>query len=300
VLISRQASTPVRFRFFANGQPLADTSLEFSVQKAGSGSFSSSGRTDFNGVMSLRRDEFEDATSPVTNVVFSTKRPKTLDQPLFNVQLPPPGDLAAVTDLKINLQPLTISLGGDNNLLASEQIQVTWRATQGMRGGAYYSPIGAEDVLPFAPEVVFPALQPGRYRVQLRIPGAALWDSADIELPGQSVVNAKLERGADVRYRVVPPGSEKHDPRIRFELIHEGKPLQTYLYHSGLTNVVRSLPTGQYRFRVPSTSEERNLLRNPNEIVPKVPGHRGAEIPFAITETSPKLIDLGTIRLQSE
>jgi hypothetical protein len=297
----RASLTPVRFRLLTNGQPLTGTSLEFSLQKAGSGSFGSSGQTDENGVISVPRDDFEDRTSPVKNITFATLRLKALDQACFRVPLVPPDDLTAVTDLKIDLQPLTISLGGEfaPDFLAAEQVHVTCHPERPVSDGIYVDAIAGGTVTPFASKIIFSALQPGRYRVQLRIPGAALWKS-DIELPGQSVVNARLKRGADVRYRIVPPGSETHDPRIPFELIHEGKPLPTYLYYSGLTNLVCSLPMGQYRFRVRSTSEERNLWRSPNEIVPKVRGHLGAEVPFIITETSPKLIDLGTIRLRSE
>src|SRR5262249_51660258 len=114
------------------------------------------------------------------------------------------------------------------------------------------------------------------------------------------IITAELRRGADVRYRIIPPGGHLHDPRIPFQVLREGQPIETYLYGSDVTNLVRSLPLGRYRFLVQSTSEQRNRFRSPNEIVPKVRGYRAAEIPFIVDAASPTLIDLGDIRLASE
>lgn len=104
-----------------------------------------------------------------------------------------------------------------------------------------------------------------------------------------------------VRYAIIPPGKERHDPQVPFRLWRGGQQVDSWRYQVGATNLFRSLPLGHYRLVVPGTAEQRRTSsRGLNEIIPPTRGYRGREITFAITEQSPKVIDAGVMRLESE
>lgn len=297
------ALAPVGFRFLANGQPLKEAPVNFEVRMNAGRTTSSSRKTDSEGRLFLEHDLFVDAQHPVTNVVLAAGRLKQVDQPWFEVTLPAPANLTQILDVPVTLTSLTIAFTGSLSaeFLRDEQMRIVLRAQRNKSYGIYPEDVSEDVVIPFTPNLVFPSLQPGRYQVLVRIPGAALWQSGDIVLAQQPVeISARLERGADIRYAILPPGKNTHTALVPFQILQNGKPLELYLYQDWRTNICRSLPIGQYVLRVTSSADQRKRSREPNEIIPPAAGYRGLDTPFVINHQSPKLIDLGDLRLPRE
>jgi hypothetical protein len=292
---------PVAFRFLVDGQPARHLEVDYELRMSGGRATTSSRPLSSEGIIRLDREYFVDPQYPITNIVFAAKMLKSLDQPWFEIQTPPPTNLEAVTSLNLRFTPVTLTFthAQPEERFRSQSALISLRAQRHKSYGVYFDGISDFIVVPYSSNMVFSALQPGRYEIQARIPGAALWQSGPFEVGLQPVpLEAKLEPGADVRCEIIPPGKTTPDRSAQVQILRDAKPVESWLYFDWRTNLFRSLPMGKYVLRVPSSSEQRQQSRDPHEIVPKVRGHQAEEVPFTIDAQSPRLIDLGSIRLR--
>ena len=198
------------------------------------------------------------------------------------------------------MKPLTLELTTAlaPEFFADESVRVQLRAMRQRTYGMYHEQVSDGYITnAWTNRIAFGLLQPGRYQIIMRVRGAAQWESGDITVgEGTNALRVALQRGADVRCVMIAPGVAANS-RPAFEIIQGGRRLEQHRYIvDWSSNLCAGLPVGDYLLRVLSTAEQRQP-RALNEIVPKVAGHRGTEVPFSISSDSPKLIDLGEIRL---
>ncbi len=210
--------------------------------------------------------------------------------------------LARITTVPVELRPLSLSLSATFPLarVAGENVRLRLRHGRQASYGFVMEIISDDFVVPFATNLVFSSLQPGRYQLEVRIPGAAFWQSEHINHGGNGAqVTARLESGADLKYQVNPPGGPSLSVRPTVEVLQNGKLLPSHIYADWFTNAYRSLVPGHYTLRVLSRAEQTRKSYGTDALIPAAYNYRGAERSFTISENSPNTIDLGTIELQA-
>ena len=316
---------PVVFRLLGNGRPLTNMPVVCEVRMAGGRATSRNDVTDGEGLLRLEHDWFADTRYTVTNVVIIPERSRSTNLTWFEVKTPPPANLAlaanlrgisagsamtlsslnsaAVTDLRVTLAPVRVAIrtSAPEDFFRGEQMSLSLRVERDSGYGKHFDGTSSAVLrVPFTNQLVFPALQPGRYELKLLLPGAALWTGEFVVTERGATVEAALSRGADLRYEITTPGERSQFVAPQFEILRAGKLVQHYLHYDGSPDAWRSLPAGDYTFRVLSSDEATRQRRAANEIIPQPRGYRSAEVSFRITEASPKLIDLGVIALRPE
>jgi len=292
---------PVTFRFQANGKPLANAPVEFNLQMTGGRGLGSTQPTDLEGAIRIERDHFVDASHVVSNAAFKTPSLRSLKDPWLEVQTNAPADLGRTTTFNVPLRPLSVALSATFPItrLDGQTARVRLKREKQASYGGVMEPISDDIEAPVSKDIVFPSLQPGVYQVELRVPGASLWQSERIRVSDQgALVKAKLEPGADVAYQVVTPGGRSPFNAPSMELLRDGKPMDSYAYADWRTNAFRSLPRGRYTLRILSRAEQTKRTYGTHETVPAGHGgYQGRDVLFIIDENSPGRIDLGTIDL---
>jgi len=281
--------------------------------------------TDGDGLLRFDHDLFADPRHVVTNVVIIPERWRSTNLIWFEAKTPPPVNIAlaanlraisangtlalsslnsaTATDLRVTLVPVQVAIrtSAPEEFYRSEQMSLSLRVERDTGYGKHFDGTSSAVLrVPFTNQLVFPALQPGRYELRLTLPGAARWEQEFIVTERGAMVEAALSRGADLRYEITTPGERLQFVAPQFEILRVGKAVQQHLHYDGSPNVWRSLPIGEYTLRVLSSDEATRRRRVANEIIPQPRGYLGTQVPFQINEASPKLIDLGVIALHPE
>lgn len=285
----------VGFRVLLNGQPLKGADLQWEMRAGTQQSVSSGGTTDAEGVLHLERDYLADTQRKITNVVLSSATLKSPAQTWIEVAAPAPANLNARTDITLSTGSLALKAEGFQE--GAQTMEVRLHTERLRTYGKYFEAISEWMPLPANRPAVFPALQRGRYRLEARAPGAALWQSQDLTLDKEPLqVTATLQKGADVRFELIAPGGESRDRAPDHALARDGKAISdTYRYYDFLSSTYRGLPAGRYTLKVKPSRERRENARG---AATTAPPYEGEERAFTIGEGSPGLIDLGTISLK--
>jgi hypothetical protein len=223
---------------------------------------------------------------------------------VVEIRTRPPLDLFTTNVLQADLQPLTLHVAAAFPLsrIADQQARLYLRAQRHRTYGVHMDGVSDEIIVPFSTKIVFASLQPGRYDLELRVPGAANWKSGEVQLNERSsTLSANLSAGADVRYRIATPNDPSPFNQPSFEILRAGQRVESHLYADWSANTCRGLPPGEYIFRVLSRAEQQaQQSRGTNEKLINVRGYRGAERSFTIRDDSPNTMDLGVIALPED
>jgi hypothetical protein len=291
----------VTFQVLVNGQPLVNTTLQYELQRT-NGSVSSSARTDLNGFIRVEHDYFVDPAHPITNVSLSTMKMKKPGDVWVSTKSPPPQDLNSPIIIQAKTQRLTVYIQPPPGVGAPALMTIVLKSSVERSYGTVFENISESISMPLTSPLDFPALQPGRYRLQVQVPGAVRWISEDIEIDAKPVeTRAILRRGADVHIVLTPPRKDPLQLLVPFSLLQNGKMVHSYLdYDYDVdSHIFRGLPPAQYTLKVPGNAEALARRRSQNEQIPESAAYLGTEVNFTITENSPPFLDLGTLELES-
>lgn len=250
------ALEPVGFRVMLDGQPLKDAALDWQMKAGEQQSVSSSAQTDGEGVIRLDRDDLQDTERKITSVVLSSPLLKSPASAWIEASTPVPADLGARTDIALSTQSLTLKIAPGP--AAGTQMEVRLKAGRRQPWGVSFEPISEWMPLPKRP-TVFGRLQRGRYQIEVRAPGLALWQSEDLTLGEQPVsVEAARNKGADVHFELLAPGGDSRDRSPEYALLRDGKPIEAYRYFDYLSQTYRGLPAGAYTLKIKPSLERQN------------------------------------------
>jgi len=278
-----QSPAPVCFLMLENGEPMRNLSIRWAVKydppnntSRGSGI----DETDEDGVLRIERDFFKKSGGKLISLTFESYRGKEALSATFSVEVPAPSDLSQTTTVQVKTKPLVLTLEPSWKVDESETVQVAIQDLKTM--GDYFIKLPRPYVhesswitMPYAPTLTLPNLQPGKYRISVRLPRAAYaW--MDIDHPQTEPPVMKLEPGADVKMKVRKPTDWRFIDRIYRE--GEDTSVDPWSTWTGL-------PVGRYRLRISPCDEP--------------PQFEAIEIPFTIDENSPAVIDLGEVVLKT-
>jgi|GEM_PF-3916280 len=296
---------PLRFVLQMAGRPVAEAKIDYGVEYASGGSMSSAS-TDAQGHFELPGKALGRTDQKAVRISFTAERypsgPRTLTHPAFQTALPLPLPLPVgdVIPIQIRAQPLVLLISYPRALpaFAGKEIKLTLTPLDRPEGLFGYS-TPATYAAPAGPRLEFPAVQEGRYQLQVEVSGTARWDLAELTISDRPrTLEVKLAPGSDVTGHL-PTGSDDLFG-VDCELWQDGRKLDRY---SGFINhdrfSVSGVPVGRYVLRIPSSSERKGPNgADPREIVlPDQPKWASVDVPFEVTPSSPAILDLGKIEL---
>jgi hypothetical protein len=276
---------PLRYRILVNGTPYANRKVDWTVPGLGA-----QVTTTAEGIAEIPRDFFLDHPEVRRFALRSGELP-SMDDPWFGVMVVPTPGSDSPVDVRIVTEPTRIRLQWDRplpELASSDMTVVLWGEQSADRQKLItWSP--ATFTLPVQPQVVFPQLAPGTYRLEIRIPGCESWTGL---VTAGKTVEVSLKRASDVRFSVTPPAPWRAHHLFR-ELHQDGRRISADWDHQALR--FRGVPTGSYVLRIPSSHEIRSKVIG---LLPDGPEFEGREIPFEVSPSSPPVMDLGSFELK--
>ena len=294
---------PVLFRVLVDSKPWAKKSVEWSLSGTNKmAKISSRPLTDDNGYLRLNHDYFVDPKDPVASFMVSTPRLKKIEDTWFIVNTEPPLDLTQPTELRVTTSALTLHILLPQQGAAPPDIRGILRlqAERPTLHFAFFDRISENIETTVPGNIVFRSLQIGRYVVELLVPGMSRWRSDPIVLTEKPAeVTVQLQAGADLKFEIVAPGGENRDTSVQFEILCDGKKLESYRYYDSSNRTFRGLPQGDYILRILSSSEKRDRVKQESRTKPNFPEYLGEERSFHIDANTPVLLDVGVIQLKS-
>jgi hypothetical protein len=302
--------SPVRFQILANGKPLPkDLQVAWRIGSEG-GTVSSNATVLADGVVELPRAHFTLPDRRATSVEFSAN---TLAEGgvIFKTRLSPPWGLDELTKIDVKISSLEIVLRNREGLNAppSDKAFVGLSPVEDdkmnpMSGGPpsevfSHSQTGSslfreDNEMSATPSIRLPAVKEGKYRVWIGVPGSEIWrETISVGSKGTRV-EAKLNPGSDLRFRIITPNGQR---TTWASLFKGGREMNANT--DSQDNTYQALPCGHYVLRIPPSDyfeRERPDLktkRGPDEIP-----YKGREVSFTVEKGSPTVIDLGEIRLE--
>ena len=280
----------VRCVITLNGKPLSVWSVR-RIVTAEKSQNASSAPTSEDGILLLPRDWFLDPGEPVKRIVLANTESPSLITPRFVVEVTPPAaDSREPIPVNIEAKALALRwvLPHPVEEYHGREMEVTLSSNKAQELLVY----SGRDVikLPVADRAEFPALAPGAYKIELRIPGAATW-KGELVAGEKDVQEVSLSRGTDVRFALQPIEAWQLGV-VRPQLWRDGREFPAEFDYP--TKTFRGVPPGAYTFRIPSSTE---LQKSQGADSFDGPLFSGAERSFEIKSDSPIEIDLGEILL---
>jgi len=282
---------PVRYRILINGQPYADQKVSWFVAKIGGGSFGSKVTTTADGMAELSRDYF--LNDSVEAIVLRSAETTALPQTWFGVYLsaPPATDDLIPVNVETALQTIHLELPRPDAELANQNMEVVLWGEQSGKGANIGFWMPAKFSLPVAPKIILPSIQRGTYRLEIRIPGFTT-RTETLTLGASEDVTLAFQRGSDIHFTPKLPAG--WDVRaIIPELRQSGKRVDADWDDE--KRILRGVPAGAYTLHLPSSAEVRKRIMG---LLPDGPEFSGTDVPFEVTDTTPKILNLGEIPLE--
>jgi hypothetical protein len=304
---------PVRFRIFANGQPLApDCHIQLDLNFGTGGSVTSSTNIEADGTVGIDRKYFAGEQGQVSSLALMSRPYDTADGPSFLIKFPPPADLDSITRVDVDLCVLQLDIrdipgkDGARDRKASINIE---RHEDKSEASVIKERQGEEDITPIVYEYSDPltrkfetpidqpvrvSMQCGSYDLVVRAPGTTQFTKqveVDKNMPPLEV---QLEKGSDVHFQVARPDGERH---ARLRLLKEGRKVDLEKCLDVRTMTFRNMPPGNYVLHFPSSAEVKSQDAEFGYAPARIE-YAEREIPFTLKEDSPPVIDLGTINLE--
>ena len=282
---------PVRYRFLINGQPYADKKVSWYVAKRGGGYTGSEVTTTADGIAELSRDYF--LNDSVETIVLRSAETTALPQAWFGVYLPAPPPTDDLIPVNVETAPQTIhlELPRPDTELANQNMEVVLWGEQSGKGAniGFWTP--ATFSLPMAQKIILPGIQRGTYRLEIRIPGFTT-RTETLTLGASEDVTLTFQRGSDIQFtpklpagwdvRAIIPELRQHGKRVDADWDYEKR-------------ILRGVPAGTYTLHLPSSTEVRKRIMG---LLPDGPEFSGADVPLEVTDSTPKILDLGEIPLE--
>lgn len=280
----------VRCVITLNGKPLSVWSVRriVTVEKSQN---ASSAPTSEDGIILLPRDWFLDPGEPVKRVVLANAESPSLVTPRFVVEVSPPA-ADSREPIPVNIEAKTLALKWVLPHPVEEyharEMEVTLRSTRAAELPVY----SGRDVisLPVTDRVEFPALAPGAYQIELRIPGSATW-KGEFVAGEKEVQEISLSRGSDVHFALKTIEAWQLGVVLP-QLWRDGREFPAEFDYAAKT--FRGVHPGAYTFRISSSAK---LQKSQGADSFDGPMFSGAERSFEIKAGSPIEIDLGEIPL---
>lgn len=280
----------VRCVITLNGKPLSVWSVR-RIVTAEKSQNASSAPTSEDGILLLPRDWFLEPGEPVKRIVLTNVESPSLITPRFVVEVTPPAaDSREPIPVNIEAEALALRLVLPRPMeeYHGREMAVTLRSARAAELPVY----SGRDVisLPVTDRVEFPALAPGAYQIELRIPGSATW-KGEFVAGEKEVQEISLSRGSDVHFALQPIEAWQLGVVLP-QLWRDGREFPAEFDYAAKT--FRGVPPGAYTFRIPSSAE---LQKSQGADSFDGPLFSGAERSFEIKSDSPIEIDLGEIPL---
>lgn len=291
----RPTQGDVRFRILVNGKPLARGTRVTGGVYSGTNGISGNVETREDGIVELRRADIANPRRAATLVRLSS----SVDEnggTQFRLEMPPPTNLDAVTEVNVEARKLEIELLNREALNApasKARLKLSLREpeehSRTFPNWDPYFEVAADS------SIILPSVQTGTYDLSVTMPGATLWRGIAAVGPGVPPTRVDLKPGSTLRYDIVLPDGTHHWNGA--SLFKDGSEVE--VEPNFVTELYAGLPCGKYVLRISGTDwmDKQEALgkikRGPDEI-----SFAPREVAFAIEPGSPAVIDLGEIHLK--
>lgn len=286
---------PVCFQILMNGGPIAgDTSVAWSVYGATGGMISSVAKPNEKGMIEIKREHFLDRERKPKSVALETGAAESAREPFFYVPLPLPENLDSVTRVDLDLQSMQLMIHGPRQTQpATEQnatihIERNKNESESEVEHIYHRIARTFDAS--AGQPISLMLQPGSYKLEILLPGAERYTRIVTVDAKNSSIDAQLRPGADVHVEPVRPDDQR---MLGGGYLTKPNSETDLKYYQDQNGTFRGLPCGDYVLHIPGSTD----LQSKSDLFVDAVNYAGRQIPFSVSEKSPPLIDLGTIRL---
>ncbi len=286
---------PVCFQILINGGPIhGDVSVAWSVYGAAGGMVSSAGKPNEEGMIEIKREHFLDPERKPKSIALETGAAESAREPFFYVPLPVPVNLDSVTRVDVDLQSMELKIHGPRETQpATEQkatIHIERNKSEGESEAEHiYHQISRTFDAP-AEQPMSLMLQPGSYRLEILLAGAERYTHIVTADARNSSIDVQLRPGADVHVEPVRPDDQR---MLGGAYLTKPNSETDLKYCQDQNGIFRGLPCGDYVLHIPSSAD----LHSRDKLFVDAVNYTGRQIPFRISDNSPPLIDLGTIRL---
>lgn len=294
--VRRPTQGKVRFRILVNGKPLPGGMKVVWGVYSGTNGTSSIEHVKEDGIVELARTEFANPTRRATLVGFSSSVDENGGMQ-FRVEMSPPANLDAITEINLEAHELKIELLNLEGLNAPPS-KARLRLSQQLpdEHARIFSNWDPEFEVAADRFIVLSNVQTGTYDLTVAMPGATLWRGPATVGPGASPTRVDLKPGSTLHYDIVTPDGTHHWNGA--SLFKAGQEEEVERNFAG-EELYRGLPCGKYILRISGTDwvdkQEAlgKLKRGPDEI-----SFAPLEVEFAVEPGSPQVIDLGEIHLK--
>jgi hypothetical protein len=286
--------SPVRFAIKVNGLPFATKKLEWRGEGREGGTSGIDAVTGPKGELAIERDVFLDPTRRLNSLILRNTGADPTIEPLFLETIPIPESLDGQHPVDVSTTPLEIRFSlPPQQSPENRQMRVTLKRLAYVEERyRHYRPLFSIEV-PMAESLKLAGIQSAEYQIEVEAPEIAAF-SAALTPPESGIFEIKLEPGADVRMKLLPP-KDWHPTSLLPVLIHEGKELtRNAAFDPEKGTNFQGLPYGDYLLKIPSSKELRERLLG---VINDGVEFDGIERAFRIEEKSPPVIDLGDIPL---
>ena len=285
---------PVCFQIFINGAPIeGNISVAWSVHGTTGALVSGGGKLNEKGIIEIKREYFSDLERKPKGVAFETGPAESAREPFFYAPLSVPGNLDSVTRVDVDLQSMELKIHGPRETQPPTEQKATIHIERNKSEGEsevehIYHQIARTFDAP-AEQPISLTLQPGSYTVEIFLAGAERYTRIVTADARNSSIDVQLRPGVDVHVEPVRPDDQRMLGGAYLTRPNSETDLRYYKDQNG---IFRGLPCGDYVLHIPGSAD----LHRRGLFVDAV-NYTGREIPFRISENSPPLVDLGTIRL---
>jgi len=286
---------PMCFQILINGAPIdRNLSVVWSLYEAAGGMISAGGaKPNEKGVIEIKRECFLDPKRNPKSIALENGPAESAREPFFYAPLSLPGNLDSVTRVDVDLQSMELKIHGPRETQPATEQKATIRIERNKSEGEseaehIYHQIARTFDAP-AEQPISLTLQPGSYTVEILLAGAERYTRIITADARNSSIDVQLRPGADVHVEPVRPDDQRMLGGAYVTRPNSETDLRYYRDQNG---IFRGLPCGDYVLHIPGSAD----LHRRGLFVDAV-NYTGREIPFRISENSPPLVDLGTIRL---
>jgi hypothetical protein len=289
---------PVCFQIFIDGAPIeGNTSVAWSVHGTTGALVSGGAKPNENGMIEIKREYFLDLGREPKSVALETGAAGSAREPFFYVPLPVPANLDSVTRVDVDLESLELTIHCPRQTQPTPEQKATIQIERNKSEGEsevehIYHRIARTFDSPVE-QAISLLLQPGSYKVEILLPGAERYIRT-VTIDGRNPsVDAQLRPGGDVHVEPVRPDEQR---MLGGSYVTRPNSETDLRYYQDQTGTFRGLPCGDYVLHIPRSAD----LHSRHHLFVDAVSYTGRQIPFRISENSPPLIDLGTIRLDPE
>jgi hypothetical protein len=295
----------IKYKFLVDGKPLKKDRIRWELyndSKPDRSFLNGSEKTSEEGILLLTRDILLDRINEITRIIFYPDNWNDGGkQVIFYCESQLPQNLNDTTLIQISTVKISINFHLNRN--------TDFYQNKKMRLHAFPPKM---TMITFETDIKKEFELPVRFQKNIKcsfsayVPGALPWFSPFRDtIKNDMVMDAYLENGTTVTFKLIPPGDNKADKGVLFELERIGKSTwDNFFHYDYFEGGYEALPVGEYRLIISSSAEKKSKFqKDENEckeqIIADYPDYEGKIISFTITEGSPEHIDLGSIKLEA-